>query len=406
MQQREQYLKDAILNGTVRNTIVVKLSGDNSNPEPLYNNKIISDSLKLHQALCDNQNLKFGGCIASELNLEVISEEDLAGKTITLSIVQTAIIPTFPGTNTYPVESSGSVHIKTFPGSTTITDAERVLFVGKIYSSKLSKKRIVRKIIAYDNMYWIGNMKCTNWYHKLYEGKDWLTIGELRESLFQKVGFTNSQSLPADNFKAYMMDGTVTVADILRQICEINGCFGFLADQSTVKFVFINQGNQPEQYSHYIDLDIEDYAAQGFNGFQIRFDNGETGIYSWNSNNEPENLYLMDDNRLVTAGYRPETLNTQGVDGFHFESQNNPVKENFNISYTPIRLRAEYRNWVELGDKIIVNIKWFDLQETEHNDTVESIVLSRTISGTGFFTDEIIADGENTHFTDVSSSEE
>ena len=78
----------------------------------------------------------------------------------------------------------------------------------------------------------------------------------------------------------------------------------------------------------------------------------------------------------------------------------------FNVSYTPCRLTAGSRLWVELGDKILVHQTVYDEQGNSTVETVESIVLSRTISGINALTDDITAEGENKIYTEEDYSNE
>ena len=68
--------------------------------------------------------------------------------------------------------------------------------------------------------------------------------------------------------------------------------------------------------------------------------------------------------------------------------------------YTPIILNADYRSWVEAGDRIRIPVYTIDANGTRNREYIWSLVLSRTISGLPYLTDEITANGENTEYTD------
>ena len=191
MKNASDFFKQACLNGSVENQLVINIPDDNSGTVyQIFNDEIVSESMKLTQILCDDSDLKFGGCIASQFEIEVTKNIDLTGREISVWLYQTAVMPTYPGSQTYPTTISSTEDITTYPGLTVCEGYNGNpiwLFTGKIYSCKLSKNRIIRKIVAYDNFYWIGTVNCTNWYRSLFENSSTITLGKLWEELFSDL---------------------------------------------------------------------------------------------------------------------------------------------------------------------------------------------------------------------------
>lgn len=88
--------------------------------------------------------------------------------------------------------------------------------------------------------------------------------------------------------------------------------------------------------------------------------------------------------------------------GPYFRDAFNAVKDdiapNFNVEYVPIELSAQTRLWIQPGDKIRVNLRWYENQNGSYAARItptQSIVLSRRITGIHAMRDSISARGEN-----------
>lgn len=404
MREASDFFKRAYLNGSVENQLVINIPDDNSGTVyQIFNDEIVSESMKLTQILCDDSDLKFGGCIASQFEIEVTKNIDLTGREISVWLYQTAVMPTYPGSQTYP-NANDSNEIVTYPGFTMCKGyggKSISLFKGMIYSCKLSKNRIIRKIVAYDNFYWIGTVNCTNWYRSLFENSSTITLGKLWEELLKKFKFRKAAAienltLPANDLLLYMTDDEVTVGEILRQIMEFSGCFCFIDGDGFLDFISFRDYNQLENYEiyhYYIDVETQDFTKTGYTGLYITgFDDGK-GLYYFDSSSD-ENFYFLEDINIITKGYKASDFSSE------FAKIDSSFKDYFMvISYDPINLKSEYRSWVELGDKIQVYVTWVDL-EGEHTKMFNTMVLSRTLSGIQAITDEITSNAENIRYTE------
>ena len=125
--------KFAVLNGTSRNEIHIEVFGYNPDGSNLHihNKNIVSESMVIEQAISDESDLKFGGCIASSFEVELSNTPDLTGKYITVTITQTAKSKLYPGMQTVP----GS---EIYPGDVRLTSeashAEEFVWQDMLYN--------------------------------------------------------------------------------------------------------------------------------------------------------------------------------------------------------------------------------------------------------------------------------
>lgn len=361
----------------------------------IYNDNIVSESMVVEQSISDSAELKFGGCIASRFEIELANIPDLTGGYITVFFTQGYTALTYPGQQTFP----GAV----YPGGNAGRQ-EFKIFSGDIISCKLSKNRIIRKLVAYDRFYSKGQIDCTNWYLNWFGNRTRVTVRELRKALLSRFAIIENnpdEKLPADDLLIYKLSGKITVSDLLQQICEVSGCFMFFNGDGNIDYIYINQekyanGENTETYAFYKDLEVEEYTKQGYSHLLIQNLEDGTVTVKAQDNDIEKNVYAIDC-ELVSNGWNRNTwINSAWTDIAIDIYEKNP----FNIKYTPLRMDSESRLWVEVGDKIIVKQRWYDEQGNSYVKNIESIVLSRTIKGISALKDEIISEGENKLYTE------
>ena len=411
--------KRACISGTVHNEIIIDIPVENSEePYQIQNGEIVSGSFKLIQSICDDSDLRFGGCISSQFEVETTVDIDLTGRKIQVYLYQEAISPTYPSDSTYPTQAN-NVPFVTYPGHTVYIGyggSSIRTFTGYIFSCKRSKSGVIRKIVAYDDMFWKGNVDCTAWYKRLYSNAQngALTMGFLRRAVESEMGIRLENAnivLPADDMPVYMIEGAVTFIELLRQICEFNGCFAFINSAGWLEYKTIKSSNYVdgvnnifENYDHYADVETEDFKKlqTPFDGLSI-LTGGQNLYYpaDFVSPVTQDNLYEIN-NELTKTGYTLQSMDEAVGAIADPNSIVSKLAENFVTAepYTPISLKVDFRSWVEIGDKIRVPIYKYSLNNTRQREYVTSIVLSRTISGLPYLTDEITANGENTEYTD------
>lgn len=381
-------------------------AGESGGNLHIKNRFIVGESMKLTQAICDEPKLMFGGCIANSFEIEISKNVDLTGKYITVHATQTALMPTLPGAHLYP-------GAQVYPGHTAYTWSGDI-FSGEVYSCKRVKNSLSRQIIAYDRFYWRGEKNAREAYKSVFvNGTSTSTLGALRLKLLKKFGIRQQDivdetpsggsydwnepvPLPADNFVIHKISGyDPTFGELMRMIAEFNGVFLWLNGSGNLEYITLGS-ETPESYTYYIDSDCEPFAVPEYDSI----DTHSAGIYNLVAES-PQNVPYDLVNELVTAGY--VATGTGDVFQDAFDEVKDGIVPNFRKSYRPISLKADARLWLYPGDRISFSIKWYTLKEeteedpetaTEHEKTVTSYVLSRTITGVQALTDEIEAQGE------------
>lgn len=383
--------RQAVLNGTVTSQISITVFEDGQQErETITNRHITSESMKLSQSVCDEAGIRFGGCVASTFEIDVSSKfSDLTGRYITVNVTQTATMPLYPGAAVFPGAD-------VFPGGAVYTQTSPI-FSGDIQSCKLGKNRLTRHLVAYDRFYGRGLRSCKELYDRLFSNGATVTLGQLRAAIISEFGFTEAQSvtLPADGFVIHKMEtDELNVSEALRMIGEMSGVFIRLNGHGDIEYVSIGGTSAAEQYDFYIDADAEDYAVTGFDSV----DTHSIGMYDMFADSPQDKPYDLD-NPLVLAGYvSPAAVGDQFRDAFY--AVRDAVRPNYTIAYTPFDLKAQARLWVQPGDRVQFNIRWYSLEvdpetgaetATAHTMTVNSVVLSRRITGIQAMTDELEA---------------
>lgn len=397
--------KNACKNGWVENQFTIIVFGYYEN-ENLYieNKNIIANSMAIEQALSDEADLKFGGAVAGSFEIEISNMPDLTGRYITVMLTQKAMSPLYPGTTIFPGATL-------YPGYVAYTQSF-YLFSGEVYSCKFTKNRLTRKLVAYDRFYWRGSIDCTKWYRTLYSSQDERTLYDIRKAVCEKfrlIEADDTVTLPADNLLVKMIDGSVTVGDLLRMICEFNGCFIYFNGGGNLVYCNISADTHSDEAAETYDYSyknavIEDFTKEKYTGIYFKM---PTDFLAWDFRPDysTDNLYY-EENSLITSGYDEARYLYGNINSYDLA-----LKPNFNIDYTPMELTAATRLWVELGDRISFKMRWYSIetvngieQSTAHDETVYSYVLSRRITGTQFLMDEINARGENIKYTEESFS--
>lgn len=377
-----------------------KVAGVWSDPVPLDQSNIVSESLEIEQSICDDQELKIGGCIPSQLTLSLVDvAENLSGKQIVVTVQSRYQGGIYPSDSLYPRDDL-------YP-NTRITDPY-VLFVGPIYSCKKTSNYRIKKLIAFDRMYYSSTIKCKNLVYKylhIYDTSpfnfsmimNWF-FGKARIQ-FDHLSLINAGTELGmyDTYWQDIADNKTTFLDFYRWLCELNGVF-LIEDTPTV---LTGPRAQPRVIAPYQTINqIYDISSYSINGFD--YDDFVTKEIRWvqfEFNKGRNRGFFHVDPYEEYSRYDSENpiLNT-------IELWNNvePIIENLEEAkssdrtakitgavyrYRPFKASIFNRWWVQVGDRI----------RLPTNDPevpfVESIVLSRKIKGMYGLTVEIEAKG-------------
>ena len=224
-----------------------------------------------------------------------------------------------------------------------------------------------------------------------------MTIKSLRDSLCDYIGVRqNSSSLP---FDALQISKTIdpkelSGLDVLKAICQINGCFGHIDKTGELKYVRLQQtglypsedlypedslfpaesggdGREVEIVEHYRQpMEYEDYLVEGITGLTIREQEGDVGA----SVGTDENAYTIEGNFLLYGKNSSELL----------EIANGILPLISGKVYRPAKVKCNAMPWLEVGDAMRIFTR---------DDIVETFCMNRTTSGCQAMTDEIQSSG-------------
>ncbi len=425
--EKDKLYKSLIMNELLDNILEITiLNDDGLTVSTITEDNIVSESMTLKQEICDSENFRFGGCIASEFDIQLIDTEektfsnDLVGKKIVVKLSQVYPLEFYPSTDLYP-------SVDLYPGYHKLTQTWR-LFVGTIDSAKIDDgNKHIHNIVAYDP---IAKLYQSNVSNNLYNAstKDKATIRDLlslclESSEYSAEDFNLSSEYQYRNYyweaeKQKNPNGIkITKGELLNDICDVSCGFGFFRP-SEAKLRLLNCNDSihgTEKYDFYESLTTDEKSTSGFDGLFFPYagkiedkNNGgdwknETGILSQNGlvvgedPDESENYYDYSDN-ILAWDYSSDNSGSNLIKAYVLY---NNLNDNLSteLDYVPITAVVEGRLWVEVGDTIIINEPETDLNgdfiyDNEGNQVftkVKSRVLSRTLTGIKALTDSIEA---------------
>lgn len=400
----------------------------------ITDDNISSESMKLRQSICDESYLKFGGCISSEFRIDLINTEDrqftdkLAGKWINVRITHVYVVensPLYPSKTLCPSKNL-------YPGN-VISEYTSIIFSGYIYSAKCSPKdKNIRTIIAYDVMSKLYEWDATNALTQLWNSSS-ATISSLYRMCLKNNGNMIIPDVPRNDifadedlegnqvgfFKTQNTDwinnsNKISYGELLRQICEILGVFGFIQPslaKGTFKLIALSDFKTAEIYDFYEELNLEEYSCTGYTSVcvPLRDTSGNGKSYTAQlarayETGAVDKVYDLSDNILAwrsglpyTAGHGMEIYLNSGV-GDRLSLNANGAR--FTV-FQPIKAKLDARLWADLGKPITIktsktNIDGSYVLDEGGNiikENVNSYILTRTLSGIQALTDEIEAKG-------------
>lgn len=311
------------------------------------NSRILTESLTITEGLCESDDLVFGDCNAAQIEVTVADiQQDLTGKK--------------------------------FIATCEINGYEMAMGVYTIENFVRQADRRLKKITAYDNMRKF-NVDVSKWYKNLTFP---ISLKQFRISLCDYIGVEQIDiDLPLDDIQI-----TKTIdpeqlngLDVLKAICEINGCFGHINKSGYLQYIFLERdglfpsetlfpdddlymisNDNTEQISHYkqSDTTYEDYNTVSIDRLQIRQEEGDIGVLY----GDGSNTYVIEGNFLV-YGKSSEELSQIAE----------KIYENISgRTYKPCKIVTQAIPWVEVGDKLVCYTT---------DDIIETYCLKRTMTG-------------------------
>lgn len=368
---RQLYAQDSIN----KELIIHSVSGKFSD---IKNTDIVEESMIIKEAVCTSTPVVLGGCISNSFEILVSAKRFIDH------------------------EPSGEIQVY------QVIDGCRVnLFNGIIDSAEKQENKITRKLIAYDKMYTKGDIDLAAWFTNLNFP---ITVGWLRSQIFLRIGIAcQSVKLPCDSFLIYQnyeyyteenaeekkkriiydIPDKLKAVDIIRDICEVNGMFGWMNRTGAFEYISPKNTRQAKLYPITIQDGEKSYPV---NAVEIYLDDKEidpsiTCIGSYNDKQK----YNIDDSNFIVNATRGETVYPQTYNSYQETYKNqilNALHEKKWVSFT---CRQRFDPGLKIGSDIIYqNDKQFS-DGTKYVWKTVSAILERTIEGVQSVTETITA---------------
>lgn len=370
------FLQDAVTKDLLITDGTVTVSDDDytvTGQTVLITNDLLDEgAFELKQSISSGTQLQFGSCESASVSFVIHDlTQILKGKTIKIYLIPNH-------------EASKMLQIGVF----------------KVYEDELSADRTRRTITAYDALYDIINADVTAWYNtELPLATSTKTLSQFRADFLSNFGITaESTTLVNDSIviTRTIEPETLSGADVIKAICELNGVFGMITNEGKFRFLELQADIDtpglfprntlypandlyPEdidrdavvEQSRYIDVQFEDYQAQSITQLVMRTDDNDVGVTVGTSGN----TYTITGNFLV-YGYNNTVLTTVAT---------NILSKITNRYYTPCTVNAIGNPVREVGDPLRIETKY---------RSVLMYMLERRLSGIQALRDTYTAQGE------------
>lgn len=327
----------------------------------IENDRIETESLTITESLSESEDLEFGSCESTMFEVIVADvAQDVTGREFVLTV--------------------------------EIDGYELAMGIYTVESFVRQADRRKRKITAYDRMRWF-NVDVSNWYNDLFFP---MTLGTFRNSLCSHIGIQQSgESLLFDSLEISktIEPQQISGLDILKAICQLNGCFGHVDKTGQLIYIHLQQtglypsedlypseelypselgadGKPFEIVSKYKNLTYEDYVVDSITGLTIRQEDGDIG----SNVGEGDNPYIIEGNFLVYGKSAVDLLSIA----------TNLLNYVSGRVYRPANLDCIGMPWVEVGDGMRIITR---------DDIVETFVMKRITTGCQSMRDQVESTG-------------
>lgn len=280
-------LRELLLSGIAnRQTIIHFPNGE----YPDITHGFYSGSLKLEEILCSTEQLTFGECNASKFEATIAGVDDISN--LIIKVYQQIH---FDESKTTILLDYDDVPILTEAGEYILLGRNKdyiiPLFYGRVDSAKLQTDRIHREIIAYDELYFQGDTNCADWYAEFFEGTGDKSLKTFRDSLFKFIGIEQEKTTLINDdivLEETMQTTSLKFSDLIKAICQINGCFGQVDRNGVFRYIYLN--NSVENYDisdnyRSNDSTFESYVVKKIDKLQINSEEGDLGAVVGTGNN-------------------------------------------------------------------------------------------------------------------------
>lgn len=310
----------------------------------LENEDLYLENFELSEGICPETDLVFGSCVSSCLKFTTSDLRDFKGKTLEVSVV-------------LDDDSNNPFRFGYY----------------KVYEDTLTADRRRKDIVAYDALYDVLNSNVMDWYDTILPTMtSEVTLKQFRDSFFLNFGITQETvTLVNDSMTVQKTVGgdMLSGADVLKAICEINGCFGRIDRDGNFEYTFL--GNTETEIDKYINVECATYETTQINKLQIRQEDGDIGVIVGSGTN----AYVIEGN-LLLYGKGTDELSPIATNIYNIISQ---------ISYVPSKVNIQGNPCLEVGDLISITTN----DETE----ILTYILNRVYKGIQSQKDVFTAEG-------------
>ena len=375
------------------------------------NSNIDQENFELSESLCSKSELRFGCCEASVLKFRIH--------------------------NTFvPLKEKWLTATEVLDGN---IDAPFQFGRYKVFSDIPTADRLYRDVTAYDAMYDIINSSVVNWYNSILPNlSSWITMKNFRTSFIEYFGLKQKEiTLVNDDMLvqktiqveegteidneteqvSILKESSLSGLDVIRAICEINGCFGHIGRDGKFHYIYLTQdimglypsntlfpdhapGYLPQsEMGHlypqdpkstnlstgkYKSCQYEDFICKKIEKLQIRQEENDIGkIWPEEGNRPSENCYIIENNFLV---YGKTSSYLRIIAKNIFEK----IKD---VVYRPFSAECIGNPCIEVGDPVRLPTRY---------EIVETYILNRTLKGIQGLVDSYSASGAEKYSQNVN----
>ena len=344
----------------------------------ITNETIHQESVSIKQAITGDEDLEFGGCIASTFEFEVseVLTEELKGQEFTTELL---------------VNNGNAARVKM-----GIYIAETVTQVDD---------NDYKKVVGYDAFYKMQD-DVSDWYNSFFSNIAQTTLKNFRQSLLLHFGVESEvQSLPNDNMiVTKTIDTTsnkITGQALLKMTCVLAGGFGIINRDGKFEITYLTsealypeENLYPEETLYPEDGEFE-YIGLNKDGTEIFYPEYRSVTYEEYNVERISCLILKTNKSSITATIGNDTSNPYIISGNYLlygkttEELNtigNNIVNKFTsvVGYRPCDITTDGMAWLDIGSQIALEKK---------NDDIVAYLFSRELKGIQALTDTISAKG-------------
>lgn len=393
-------LKNYFLSDSVNKRLFISIpkkpyTGEYNRYNGRYSNEVIYfEEFSLKESVMD-KNAEIVGCMASEMSVKI-------------QMLDTSVrVSEFKGLK---ISASIAIILDVADDGTETLSQEIPLFSGYINDAKKDADRKFIKFTGYDVLSYLNDTLIYNIYKRAFKksynpnaNRGIVTVKDFRDYIIeQELGLNQvSAELPNDmvKIKKRSIKKDMTALTMLKNICQINGCYGIISREGKFEYKFIKPDSElsNQEIPYYRNLTYDQtYISIFENGITIKTNSKDSGVtVDWSNytkyttadwDDDTADTYIIDsDDEDVTEGMYIIECNLIAyklskakklVMGANILSKignkNNAVFRKFNAKCNGLP-------FIECGDKVtFTNV---------NGNKISFIVTSRTLQGIQAMTD-------------------